>query len=203
MTERWVSSSRSSRFCSRSIAMPRMSTMLPPIWRSLAEISARIRSRSSRISSGSSSTRVRQSSGKTGGDSGRVSAWSVLTDLPRSSFLTCWRKGLTRGARAGEGILGDWPGAVRGDVRFGSHGAVFRGAAEIGPEGCELGHMDHGWPDFGVRLDGLVSHWPDGGTNVLWHAVARPGKPVLGAAEKSTRAEAVVPCSKPCPVPRS
>jgi uncharacterized membrane protein YedE/YeeE len=53
MTERWVSSSRSSRFSSRSIAMPRMSTILPPIWRSLAAISARIRSRSSRISSGS------------------------------------------------------------------------------------------------------------------------------------------------------
>src|SRR5690606_31223707 len=53
MTERCVSSSRSSRAARRSMAMARRSTMFEPIARSFAAISARIRSRSSRMTSGS------------------------------------------------------------------------------------------------------------------------------------------------------
>src|SRR5690606_17939431 len=59
MTERCVSSSRSSRASSRSMAMPRRSTMFAPIARSFAAMSARIRSRSSRITSGSAMIRSR------------------------------------------------------------------------------------------------------------------------------------------------
>ena len=61
ITVRWVSSSRSSRPSSRSIAMPRRSTILLPIRRSFAPISAFITSRSSRITSGSARMRSRRS----------------------------------------------------------------------------------------------------------------------------------------------